>query len=119
MKKILLLFALLISCNILFAQKSEWKLIAEGADSTMYYYKPNTKNTAWIKGVKAKRKDDEYYITLYQFDCEERKIGAVQDITYKNGKVLNNVVLKSYEIEMGYVIPESIGETLLLYFCQD
>lgn len=119
MKKILLLFALLISCNVLFAQKSEWELIAEGVDSTMYYYKPNTKNTAWIKVVEEKNKNVEYLINLYQFDCDERKIGVVQVVSYKNGKVLNSTTLKSYEIEMRYVVPESIGETLLLYFCHD
>ena len=70
MKKILLLLSLLIF-SLSYTQ--DWKLIFEADD--VAYYKPNTKNTAWIKDVSDK--------TEYEpEDSLETKVIKVYQITF-------------------------------------
>lgn len=125
MKKILLLLSLLI-CTLSYAQ--DWKLIFE-ADDVAYYYKPNTKNTAWIKEVSDKMEYEPedsletkvikgYQITLWKFDCAEEKIAPIQINVYsKEGKPLQSVKKDEAEAEMFFVIPDSVGEGFFKWFC--
>ncbi|WP_322969505.1 surface-adhesin E family protein [Faecalibacter sp. LW9] len=125
--KIILLFFLSFGCN-LFAQDSEWNYIGTGTDKTKYYFKINSENTAWTKEesketvyfVKNLKKTiDGYHLSLWKFDCDEKQIGIVQKNTYsKDGKLIDNISLKSYEVEMDYVVPDSIGESLIKSFCE-
>ena len=62
---------------------------------------------------------DGYQLNLWLFDCEEKQIGVVQTTTYdKSGNVLGTLNIKSYEIEMQYVNPNSLGENFLQAFCK-
>lgn len=124
MKKFLFITTLLIGAN-LFAQ--DWEYITSGEDNNKFYYKPNTDDTAWIKEVSEKLvtydKDqktiDGYRLTLYKFDCSKRQIGGIQIITYsKSGKMLKTYTLPEYSVQMNYVVPESIGESILNSFCE-
>ena len=67
-----------------------------------------------------KRSDVDWtQLTLWQFDCEDKQIGVVQATSYdKLGNVLSSLNFKSYEIEMTYVNPDSLGEAYLRAFCQ-
>lgn len=125
MKKILLLLSLLV-CALSYAQ--DCKLIFE-ADNVAYYYKPNTKNTAWIKEVSDKTEYESedsletkvikgYQITLWKFDCADKKIGPIQINVYsKEGKPLQSVKKDEDETEMFFVIPDSVGEGFFKVFC--
>lgn len=128
MKKFLIIAAILIGAN-LFAQ--DWEYITSGEKNNKFYYKPNTDDTAWIKEVsnklsyyetnkeQSKKIIDGYQITLYKFDCSKKQIGGIQLITYsKSGKVLKTYTFPEYLIEMNYVVPDSIGESLLKSFCK-
>ena len=127
MKTILFLFVILFGENLV---AQEWKYITTGTDGTEYYYKPNTSKNAWIKQVSSKttyyskaglkKTVDGYSITLWKFDCEEKKIGLVQCSTYNtNGETLNTVTFKDYEIEFTYPIPGSTGESMINAFCSN
>lgn len=125
MKKILLLLSIFV-CALGYAQ--DWKPIFE-AEDVAYYYKPNTKNTAWIKEVsketKYYKKDstglekiDGYTLTLWKFDCENKKIGPIQINVYsKEGNLLNNLFENDYVVDMKYIVPDSKGEGFLNIFC--
>ena len=125
MKKILLLLSLFVF-TLSYAQ--DWKLIFE-ADDVAYYHKPNTKNTAWIKDVSDKTEYEPedsletkvikgYQITLWKFDCDDKKIAPIQINVYsKEGKSLQNVKKDEYETEMFFVIPDSVGEGFFKVFC--
>lgn len=97
-------------------------------DSNKYYYKPNNEDSGWIKTVSdsieyinssgKKMKAEGYSMLLWKFDCIERQIGMAQFIVYsKEGKVLHSISLKSYEIEMLFVVPDSLGEIYFNTFC--
>lgn len=129
MKKFLFITTLLIGAN-LFAQ--DWEYVTSGEDNNKFYYKPNTDDTAWIKEVseklvnydtdkgKNKKTIDGYRVTLYKFDCSKRQIGGIQIITYsKLGKILKTYTLPEYLVQMNYVVPESIGESILNSFCKE
>jgi|GEM_PF-1303623 len=111
-----------------FSYAQDWKYIFE-INNQRYYYRPNTKNTAWIKDVsketKYYKKDstgleiiDGYTLTLWKFDCENKQIGPVQINVYSNeGTLLNNLSENEYLVDMKYVTPESSGERFLNEFC--
>ncbi len=127
MKIFFLSFFLICSSNLI-AQNNEWIFIETGADNTKYFFKQNTEKTAWTKAESQetiyfdkdiKKTIDGYHLSLWKYDCDERQIGIIQKNTYtKNGKLVNSFTLKSYEIEMNYVVPDSIGESLINSFCQ-
>lgn len=49
---------------------------------------------------------------------DNRKLGLIQIVVYdKNGKTVNSTKLKDYEVDMDYVIPDSVGETYLDTYC--
>ena len=126
MKTILFLFVILFGENLV---AQEWKYITKSANGTEYFYKPNTSKTAWIKQVSSqtayyekgqKKIVDGYNLTLWRFDCEDKKIGVVQQNTYNaDGELLNTFTLKEYEIELTYVVPDTIGENLINTFCSN
>ncbi|MBW8359314.1 MAG: hypothetical protein K0M63_05850 [Weeksellaceae bacterium] len=127
MKNILLLVTVFLAGH-LFSQTEEWLNLGTDAKQSTYYYKPHSTNKAWIKIASpqityydnGKNKTvDGYQLNLWLFDCEEKQIGVVQTTTYdKSGNVLRTLHIKSYEIELQYVNPNSIGENFLQAFCK-
>lgn len=125
MKKILLLLSLLLF-SISYAQ--DWKFLFKEPNKT-YYYKPNTKNTAWIKIVSNKieyyqsrvlKSVDGYKLMLYKFQCDPKKIGIKQIIVYsKKGKLMRNMAEKDHLIEMSNVTPKTNAELFLNVFCKE
>ncbi|KFC21313.1 surface-adhesin E family protein [Epilithonimonas lactis] len=125
MKKILLLLSIFV-CTLSYAQ--DWKPIFE-AEDIAYYYKPQTKNTAWIKEVSDKTEYEPedsletkvikgYQITLWKFDCDDKKISPIQINVYSTeGKPLQSVRKDEDETEMLFVIPDSAGEGFFGVFC--
>lgn len=126
MKKYLLLLMLFAFS---FSYSQDWKLIFELKNGT-YYYKANTKNTAWIKLVSDKTEYfpdeiskkaiivDGYKLMLWKFDCRSRQTGIIQIIAYsQDGEVLDTYRENEILVEMDYVIPGTIGEGLLETFC--
>ncbi|WP_345989314.1 surface-adhesin E family protein [Chryseobacterium sp. Chry.R1] len=127
MKRSLILLPLFIGAN-LFAQ--EWKYVTATDDGTIYHFKPNNDNTAWIKQtsnkieyypdnkVGSKKTTDGYKILLYKFDCSKKQLGMIQVTIYnKDGKYLNNFETKEFLVEMSYVVPDSVGENILNAMC--
>lgn len=128
MKKILLLLSLLVF-SLSYSQ--DWKLIFE-TGGVFYYYKPNTKSTAWIKAVsdkteyyqtrtsKTPKYVDGYRLTLWKFDCDSKQIGLIQVNVYsKEGKLMSKIAEKEYLVDMEYVTPDSAGEGFLNAFCNE
>lgn len=124
--KNILLFILFFSSANLFSQ--DWQYLGKQDNGDEYYFKPSTSNTAWIKIVSqsieftnsAGRKVNiaGHKMMLYKFDCEERKAGLAHLIIYnKEGKTQLNIPVKEWQIEMEYVIPDSVGEQFLDAFC--
>lgn len=125
MKKFFFLLLLLVF-SLSYAQ--DWKLIFE-ADDVAYYYKPNTKNTAWIKDVSDKTEYEPedsletkvikgYKVTLWKFDCTEEKIAPIQINTYSHdGKLLQEVQNEEDETAMFFVISDTVGERFFGVFC--
>ncbi|MCD9853357.1 hypothetical protein LUD75_01470 [Epilithonimonas sp. JDS] len=127
MDKLLLASSLFIFS---FSYAQEWKYIFEN-DTDTFYYMPNTENTAWIKVVSGKTEYhpksstglkviDGYVLTLWKFDCDNRKAGLVQWKVYsKEDSLLNSLVQNKHLTEMAYVIPDSVGEGFLGVFCNN
>ena len=125
MKKILLLLSLLIF-SLSYSQ--EWKFLFE-INNESFFFKPNTKNTGWIKVISEKTEyylknivnvqvTDGYTKTLWKFDCENKKIAPLQINVYsKTGGLLQSIKKDEYETEMLFVIPDSVGEGFLNAFC--
>lgn len=125
MNKILLLLSLLV-CALGFAQ--DWKPIFE-AEDVAYYYKPNTKNTTWIKEVSDKTEYEPedsletkvikgYTVTLWKFDCDDKKIAPLQINTYSyDGKLLQEIQNEAEETEMFFVVSDTVGEKFFGEFC--
>ncbi|MFM9945087.1 MAG: surface-adhesin E family protein [Bacteroidia bacterium] len=127
MKIILLLMSFFITS---FCYSQNWKFLSEEKNG-IYYYRPNTDETAWIKIVSDKMEYypkktsqklatvDGYKILLYKFDCKSKKIGVIQATVYsKEGEVLDTYSENELLVEMNYVNPDSIGEYLLKTFCE-
>lgn len=125
MKRTTILFFLLTS---LFAYSQDWEQIGEN-DSGKYFYKPYTKNTAWVKKISDKieyfvdspikpKIVDGYQLVLWKFDCDDKKIGILQINTYTaHEKLLQSRNVPSYLMKMDYVTPDSIGEIYIETFC--
>lgn len=89
----------------------------DGVTYKKYNIKKVSKNVEYhIRQVK--KVIDGYELILYKLDCDSRKLGLIQIAVYdKTGKNVNNTKLEDYEVEIDYVIPESIGETYLDTYC--
>ncbi len=127
MKQTLVLLLIVFSIK---TYSQNWEQILQ-TEQEEYFYKPNTRNTAWIKIVSEKteyvsektQKEeiiDGYKMILWKFDCNGKKIGVIQAIIYsKDGKSLNSYKQNEILVEMDYVVPESLGEKLLYIFCEN
>ena len=109
MKKILLIISLFV---ISFCYSQDWELVTK-QENGIFYYKPNTNETAWIKIVSDKTEYypsktssktkivDGYKLVLWKYDCIEKKIGIIKSTTYtKAGKVLENFSQNELFVEM-------------------
>jgi hypothetical protein len=80
------------------------------SEKTEYYPNKSTKKS-YVDG---------YQLQLLKFDCREKKLGLVQHNVYsKDGKVLSTLEVKDYMIDMSYVIPDSLGENMINFFCDE
>lgn len=125
MKQILVIFLIVFSTK---TYSQNWEQILQ-TEQEEYFYKPNTRNTAWVKIVsekieydseKTQKKEiiDGYKMILWKFDCSGKKIGIIQAIIYsKDGKSIQSYEQNEFLMEMSYVVPETIGEELLYKFC--
>ncbi len=125
MKKILLLL-LLLTFSLSYAQ--DWKFLFENNNES-FFFKPNTKNTGWIKVISEKTEyylknivnvqvTDGYTKTLWKFDCENKKIAQLQIHVYsKTGGILQSVENEESSLKTTYVIPDTVGEGFLNAFC--
>lgn len=124
MKKIILVFLLFPFANF---YSQQWETMeVHDSDNTVYSFKLNSTNTAWVKEVKDKipyYKNGKlavtkgYSIVLYKFDCAGKKIGVMQVVVYNtNGNIVNSAELEEYP-QMNYIIPDSIADGFLEYFC--
>lgn len=123
MKKIVLLIVVFLTFASSYAQ--DWEFLFKLEDGE-YYYKPHTDETAWIKFVEyspnktasQKKIIKGHVIFLWKFDCIAKKIGVIKTTTYsKEGKVLEAMSQDEMFVEMDYVNPDSVGESLLTIFC--
>ncbi|SHK45079.1 hypothetical protein [Epilithonimonas mollis] len=113
-----------------FSYSQDWKYIFE-SNTDIFYYKPDTENTAWIKMISGKTEYypktstglkiiDGYILTLWRFDCENRKAGLVQWKLYtKEDSILASLSHNQYLSEMAYAIPEFVAEGFLGVFCNN
>lgn len=126
-KRIIVLATFLIT-NFLYSQKTWVPIITSFEPEEKTFMALNTNNTIWIKkvskniefqtNVKTKKNIDGYELILFKVDCNNRKIGLIQIAVYdKNGKLLSSTKLQDYDVEMDYVIPDSVGETYLDTYC--
>ena len=80
------------------------------SSKTEYYPKTST-------GLKVM---DGYIVTLWKFDCENKKAGLVQQNVYsKEDNLLASLKQNQYLEEMIYTIPDSVGEGFLGVFCNN
>ena len=112
-----------------FCYSQDWKLIGEVSNDT-YYYKPNTRDTAWIKVVSEKTEYeskesqklitvDGYKLILQKFNCRNKKLGTIEMYVYsEDGKLLDSYKEEEIFVQMDYVIPDTLGEDLLQTFCK-
>lgn len=90
-----------------------------------YETKSDGEITVWIKVVNSatRIKDNTAKIitienVLYGFDCVERKIKIMSYVKYsQSGKILKHVTIEEYEQKWNSVVPETIGEGLLIKAC--
>jgi len=127
MKQFLVLFLIVFSIK---TYSQNWEQILK-TEQEEYFYKPNTHNTAWVKVVSDKTEYlsdktqkavivDGYKMVLWKFDCRQKQIGIIQALVYnKDGEALDSFKLNEVLVNMEYVVPETIGETLLYKFCED
>lgn len=121
------IFAFLIIINFAYSQKTWIPITTSFEPREETFMAVNTNNTIWIKKVsentkvyvnQEKKIIDGYQLLLFKIDCDNRKLGLIQVATYdKKGEVVNSTKLKDYEVEMDYVIPDSVGETYLDTYC--
>lgn len=127
MNKLLLTSGLFIFS---FSCAQDWKYIFENNTDT-FYYKPNTENTAWIKVISSKTEYypktstglkiiDGYTLTLWKFDCENKKTSLLQWNVYsKEDSFLAGLQQNKHVVEMDYDIPDSVGEGFFHVFCNN
>jgi len=125
-KKISIL-ALLITINFYYSQKTWLPVITSFEPEVKTFMALNTSNTIWIKTVsknigyytaKGKKVTEGNKLVLYKVDCSNRKLGILQIAVYDvNGKILDSTKFEDYNVEMDYVIPDTVGEIYLDTYC--
>lgn len=114
-----------------FGYSQDWKFMYE-QDGETFYFKLHNDELAWIKIVsdnieyylnkttEKKSYVDGYQLQLWKFDCRAKKLGVVQQTIYsKDGKVLSTYEVEDYMVNMTYVIPDSLGEGMIRFFCEE
>lgn len=124
MKKfILLLIAFLAHCNF---YGQEWKIIDDN-DEYKLFMRDHSSNTAWIKWEYKQVQIEKTVLnielrikrslTLYEFDCENKMSGWRSKITYDDKDDVVQSDDRGDSAIMTNVIPDSVGEFILLKFC--
>lgn len=110
---------------------NDWIHLTSSNESHLYLNAPSVKEKkqynqtlvqGWIKSVIFNDVTQDglavgdYYMTLYQVDCNEQKFGTITQTKYKKDKVFGQSY-QPYSVNMQYAIPETIGESILESLC--
>lgn len=127
-----ILFALLILPFFSFSQ--EWSFIGTSNKSNYYIRKKTSQsedNKYWIKEVAPKldykTKSGKkvvvlngYRLTLYDFDCSDRRLQLIQNVLYNSlGKNVFSYEKEDWEDDWSDVIPDTLGEFFLNTICDE
>lgn len=109
-------------------QSEDWKHIGKGPQGHWYYRTEDVKRVSrgivkvWAKEVPfdSNRLKYAYSLQLMVFDCVDNKIKFLQVITYtENARIVNKLdFIESGQDKWQDVVPNSIGEALLRFFCE-
>jgi hypothetical protein len=123
MKYILVFILSLISPK---SHSQEWNSIKKTDDGRETFIREHSENKAWIKVTNVDVKKDflgkekvkGYKVFLFQFNCNELKIGQLVYVGYdQQGNELRTDQIDEYLVDMKYAIPDSEREFYLKTFC--
>ena len=130
MRKLLFAIVFLMTISTYSQQEKEWILIDDSESETIYIRK-RTDDSAWFKTVykndKTKAKADSGYdevvrksLVLFKFECINLMMGVLSSLKYdKDGNVITSNNVNEFLIQMKYVVPDSYGEFIFEYFCDN
>ncbi|AYO54674.1 MULTISPECIES: surface-adhesin E family protein [Acinetobacter] len=110
---------------------NDWVNIASSNESHLYLNMSSVKEKkqynqtlvqGWIKSVifndltQDGLSVGDYYMSLYQTDCNEQKFGLITQTRYKKEKVFGESY-QPYSVNMQYAIPETIGAGIIESLC--
>jgi hypothetical protein len=127
----------IIFCLLFFigrSQNNEWVKVGNEKNTTYYLRSVKSEEShlkkIWVKQVsvnlEARSSSNKVVnlpngssLTLFLFDCEERRVKIISQTFYQsNGKVFNSFKWADYEQEWDDIIPDSVGEMLLNKSCE-
>lgn len=131
-KSIIILIMLSFS-SIIFSQ--EWVLVRTTSNGNQFYVrdKPVKKRgniiTIWTKttgeNIKTIKDGNElilkngYFLQLNDYDCENLRSKLLSVVYYDSeGNVVKSIDSKDFLTEWTYIIPETIGETIINKVCE-
>lgn len=128
MKKLFLVIFMFVLCSLGKAQDDRWTFISstEGADNvTKFWYVDNTSLKyssnygvktcyAWIKTVFLGDEKRDYIIAYWLYNCDDKSSTTLRATVYFHDKSFFDYENFS---DKKYIIPDSIGETILNYVC--
>lgn len=127
-----LIIALLILPFVSYSQ--DWSFIGTSNKSNFYVRKKTSQsgeNKYWIKEVAPKldykTKSGKkvvvlngYRLTLYDFDCSDRRLQLIQNVLYNSlGKNVFSYEKEDWEDDWSDVIPDTLGEFFLNTVCDE
>jgi hypothetical protein len=130
MKKLLITVVFFITIATYSQQKKEWILINDTEDAT-FYIRKRTEDSAWFKtsykNDKIKERDDSgndvvvrNSLVLFKFECTNLMMGVLSSLKYdKDGNVITSNNVNELFLRMEYVIPDTNGEFIFEYFCEN
>ena len=130
MKKLLITVVFFITIATYSQQKKEWILINDTEDAT-FYIRKRTDDSAWFKtsykNDKIKERDDSgndvavrNSLVLFKFECTNLMMGVLSSLKYdKDGNVITSNNVNELFLRMEYVIPDTNGEFIFEYFCDN
>ena len=130
MKKLLITVVFFITIATYSQQKKEWILINDSEDKT-FYIRKRTDDTAWFKtsfkNDKIKERDDSgndvavrNSLVLFKFECTNLMMGVLSSLKYdKDGNIITSNNVNELFLRMEYVIPDTNGEFIFEYFCEN
>jgi hypothetical protein len=130
MKKLLITVVFFITIATYSQQKKEWILINDTEDAT-FYIRKRTDDSAWFKtsykNDKIKERDDSgndvvvrNSLVLFKFECTNLMMGVLSSLKYdKDGNVITSNNVNELFLRMEYVIPDTNGEFIFEYFCEN